>query len=274
MLRVIKHMSIIQAITLGIIQGLTEFLPVSSSGHLIFIPVLFGWQDQGIAFDVVVHLGSLLAVVVYFRKKLGQLIRAFFSRNTAYASDRRLAWFVGLSIIPAGAVGYFLETNSRSALVVGISFIVWGIMLGIADWYQKQRVKTGKKETDVNHLSKKQVLLIAVAQAIALIPGTSRSGITMTAGLGSGLSKKAAAEFSFLMSVPIIFLAGMMKVLEFVEQGSAGVSAGALSAGFIAAGLSGFLAITGLMKLIQSRGFLPFVVYRVIIGALILIFLV
>ncbi len=263
-------MTFFQAITLGIVQGLTEFLPVSSSGHLILFPQLFGWSDQGITFDVIVHLGTLVAVVVYFRKKLWELGKAFFSRNTLLQSERRIAWLILLSIIPAGIVGVLLETNDRSAMVLGISMIVWGIVLGIADWYNKRKVKALEPLTDLLHLKVRHVVAIACAQAVALIPGTSRSGITMTAGLFSGLDKKSAAEFSFLMSVPIIVLAGLSKVLDVVQNGAGDVQSSMLLVGFLASAASGFFAIAGLMKIIQKWSLMPFVVYRVVLGIVIL----
>ncbi|PIT86916.1 MAG: undecaprenyl-diphosphatase [Candidatus Magasanikbacteria bacterium CG10_big_fil_rev_8_21_14_0_10_43_6] len=261
-------MTAFQAIFLGIVQGLTEFLPVSSSGHLIFLPIVFGWEDQGIAFDVMVHLGSLVAVILYFRTNIWKLLRAFFSRGALYAQDRRLAWFILLSIIPAGIVGVLLDSNSRSALVVGISLICWGILLGVADRYSKKRTRAG---SDVQHLRFSQVVVISLAQAVALIPGTSRSGITMTAGLFSGLTKKAAAEFSFLMSIPIIVAAGLLKTIEFVEVGFGDIAADVLLLGAFSAALSGWIAIAALMKIIQKWSFLPFVVYRIIVGVIILV---
>ena len=264
-------MTMFQAIFLGVIQGITEFLPVSSSGHLIFLPTLFGWQDQGIAFDVMVHLGSLVAVVVYFRKKIWQLMQAFFSTDKSKKSDRLLSWFIIISIIPAGVIGLLLKSNSRSALVVGISLIFWGLVLGAADLYAKKRKKTG---ADINNLKLWQIICISFAQAIALIPGTSRSGITMTAGLFSGLTKKAAAEFSFLMSVPIIAAAGILKTKEFIEVGFGDITFGVLFIGCISAAISGWFAIAGLMKIIQKWSFMPFVVYRVIIGVIILVTLI
>lgn len=263
-------MTFVQAAVLGIVQGFTEFLPVSSSGHLILFPRLFGWADQGIGFDVIVHLGTLVAVVIFFRKKLWELCKAFFSRSTLLRPERRIAWLIVLSIIPAGVVGVLLETNDRSVLVVGISMIVWGIVLGIADWYNKRKIKELKPLTDLLHLKVWQVITIACAQAVALIPGTSRSGITMTAGLFSGLDKKTAAEFSFLMSVPIIALAGLNKVIDVVQNGAGGVESSMLFVGFVASAVSGFIAIAGLMKIIQKWSFLPFVVYRVVLGVLIL----
>lgn len=267
-------MSVFEAIVLGTIQGVTEFLPVSSSGHLIFFPTLFQWADQGIAFDVMVHLGTLVAVVVYFRKKLWALCCAFFSSSSHNTHERRLAWFIVLSMFPAGLVGYVLETNTRSAFIVAVNLILWGIVLGAADWYHHYRIRQGKSGAALEQMTPTQVGIIAVAQAIALIPGTSRSGITMTAGLLSGLSKKTAAEFSFLMSVPIIFVAGLVNIIDMIQVGTQGVSVSALLVGFIAAALSGFVAIFGLLRFIQKHGFWPFVVYRVIIGLLIMFMLV
>lgn len=275
-------MTIIQSIVLGVIQGLTEFLPVSSSGHLIFLPKLFGWADQGLGFDVVLHLGSLVAVVVYFRKKLWQMIKAFFSRKPELKSDRRLAWLIILSIIPAGVVGLlfndWIEMNLRGAEVVAFGLIFWGIVLYVADTYAKKQPSSraqveGKNKKTLNQTNWKTSLFVGCAQAIALIPGTSRSGITMTAGLFSKFDKKSAAEFSFLMSVPIIFLAGAKHLFEMLEVGLGGLSMVVLIVGFLSAALSGFFAIWGLMKIIQKYSFTPFVVYRIIVGVLVLLYL-
>lgn len=250
-------MDVIQALFLGVIQGLTEFLPVSSSGHLIFIPKLFGWADQGVAFDTVIHLGTLAAVIIYFGKKL---------------IDRKFVWLILLSAVPAGIIGFFwgewIENIFRSALVVGVNMIFWGVVLWVADQFSK---KQESKKT-IKQTSWRSSLFIGCAQAIALIPGISRSGITMTAGLFSKLDKKSAAEFSFLMSVPIIFLAGLSGVVDFVKQGLA-ENFLSLIIGFIASSVSGFIAIWGLMKIIQKWSYAPFVVYRIIIGFLILAFL-
>jgi undecaprenyl-diphosphatase len=269
-------MSITQSIILGIIQGLTEFLPVSSSGHLIFVPKLFGWTDQGISFDVVMHLGTLFAVVVYFRVKLWAMIKAFFSKKQSRISSSelqnnyKLAWLIILSIIPAGLIGLFfgdvIEHKLRMSEVIAIGFIFWGIILWTADRY-------GKKEHNLEKLNWKNALFIGCAQAIALIPGTSRSGITMTAGLFSKLDKKSSAEFSFLMSVPIIFLAGMANVVDMVQNGLGDLTISVLIVGFISSMLSGLIAIWGLMKIIQKWSFRPFVVYRIVLGLLILFFL-
>lgn len=266
-------MSIMQALLLGIIQGITEFLPISSSGHLVFVPALFGWEDQGLAFDVFVHLGSLVAVIVYFRQMLWKLTKALVCRVDK--KDTRLAWMLVLSIIPAGLVGLFLgdwiEGNLRSPAVIATSLIGWGAVLFLADRYgQRQKNASSRiEETTV-----KQALCISFAQAIALIPGTSRSGITMTAGLFSKLDKKTAAAFSFLMSVPVILVAGLVKVKELVSQTTISIDWFSYGIGFIAAALSGFFAIALLMKVIEKWSFTPFVIYRIVIGIGILIWLV
>ncbi|OGH67723.1 MAG: undecaprenyl-diphosphatase UppP [Candidatus Magasanikbacteria bacterium RIFCSPHIGHO2_02_FULL_47_14] len=277
-------MSVFQAAILGIIQGLTEFLPVSSSGHLIFIPKLLGWADQGVGFDVVVHLGTLVAVIVFFRLKLVRIIKHFFvSTETSTklsveageaAQDRKLGWLLILSVIPAVIFGFLISEvwhiEFRSPAFIAWNLVGWGLLLGIADWYTQRQAHLKSLE----HIGIKTTFGIACAQAIALIPGTSRSGITMTAGLFSGLSRTAAAEFSFLMSIPIIAMAGALNIFEMIKNGSVMVSLPALISGFFAAALSGFLAIWMLMKIVQRYRLWPFVVYRVVIGILILVFLV
>lgn len=262
-------MGIVQAVTLGFIQGITEFLPISSSAHLIIVPEIFGWQDQGVVFDLTVHIGTLLAVVLYFRQKLRSIATAFFFKPKT--AEYRLAWFIVFSTIPAGAVGLLLNTNRQPAFIIGINLIVWGILLGAADWYSRRQAAKGVPLADVNHLSVWQVVVLSLTQALALMPGTSRSGVTMTAGLFSKLSRTAAAEFSFLMSIPIIALAGMSKAYE-VWQGSVSVSSWTpLGIGFLVSFVSGFLAIAFLMKIIQRFSFWPFVAYRVMVGIVILV---
>jgi len=267
-------MTILQSVVLGFIQGLTEFLPISSSGHLIFVPKIFGWGDQGLSFDVIVHLGSLLAVVIYFRNKLWKMVKGFLLvKNIEYKTERQFAWLIILTIVPAGIIGLlfgdWIEANLRSSMVIGVGLIFWGIVLYLAENFsQKSKVKSLKSTNWRN------ALFIGCAQAIALIPGTSRSGITMTAGLFSKMDKKSAAEFSFLMSVPIIILAGGLNLLELVQKGLGDLNLSVLMAGFVAAAVSGFIAIAGLMKIIQKWSFKPFVIYRIVVGILILIFLV
>lgn len=264
-------MEISQAIILGVIQGITEFLPISSSGHLIFFPRLLGWVDQGIGFDVVVHLGTLCAVIVFFRSKIKILALSIFSRKDKI--NHKLVWYILLSIIPAGIVGVFfndwIETTLRSTTIIGAGLIFWGLLLGIADKYMKK----SRKIKNLEGLTIKDTILIACVQAIALVPGTSRSGITITAGLFSKLSKQAAAEFSFLMSIPIIALAGMLEIFKLFESGIGNLSIWPLFLGFISSFFAGFIAISGLLKIIQRWSFTPFVIYRIIIGILVLIYL-
>ena len=274
-------MQIVQALVLGIVQGITEFLPISSSGHLIFVPKLFGWSDQGLAFDVMVHMGTLFAVVWYFRKRIFVLLKNVFPKYSGkekkwVISDPlnfRLAWFVGLSIIPAGIVGLFfndfVEANFRDSSFVALGLIFWGIILGLADWYGKK--KHNKKTLDSLHW--KNVVAIACAQAVALMPGTSRSGITMTAGLFSGLTKKSAAEFSFLMSIPIIFIAGLTTLKDVFDVGITSSEISIMIIGFLSAVFSGYFAVAFMMRIIEKHGYSLFVWYRIILGVLILLFL-
>ncbi|OIO18693.1 MAG: undecaprenyl-diphosphatase UppP [Candidatus Magasanikbacteria bacterium CG1_02_41_34] len=269
-------MNILHALTLGLIQGLTEFLPVSSSGHLIFVPHIFGWPDQGLTFDVIVHLGTLFAVVMYFRLVLWRIVKAFFSwkpeqQTDVLKQDRMLGWMLLLSVIPAIIVGLVFDIfkiEFRSVALVAYGLIFWAIILGIADRYNRKLV------VHRENVTWKDAVVIGLAQVLALFPGTSRSGITMTAGLFSKLSKKEAAEFSFLMIVPIIAMAGALKVLEFLTHGGEGVTALPLTIGFLASAVSGYIAIWGLLKIIKKWSFMPFVVYRIVIAILILVFLV
>lgn len=267
-------MDIMQAIVLGVIQGITEFLPVSSSGHLIFVPKIFGWADQGLGFDVVVHLGTLVAVIAYFRKRLHRILTSLISRETSGEYSRKLALFLVVSIIPAAGAGLFIEQGLgieiRSAKVVAGSLIIWALALGFAELYQRRL----KKHKSTEQLSWIDIIFISIAQAIALIPGTSRSGITMTAGLFRNLSKSAAAEFSFLMSIPVIGAAGLLKVMQLLQDGGGNIGFIPMVVGFVAAALSGYVAISWLMKLVERHGFMPFVVYRIIVGITILVFLV
>jgi len=298
-------MTIPHALTLGIIQGLTEFLPISSSGHLVFLPVLFGWEDQGLAFDAMLHVGTLVAVVFYFRKKLWEIfvgmkqIRGLYADDANHAdmsipdssfrilTSRRLGWLLLLSTIPAVVVGFLLQKvvqiEIRSTAVIGFNFIFWGVILYIADRYNNNlhknnllvlnSAKPDSQSPSLQSIGWKQTLFIGCAQAVALIPGVSRSGITMTAGLFSKFDKKSAAEFSFLMSVPIIAMAGGLKVFQLFRYGLLDLQIHSLVIGFVASMVSGFFAIHWLMKIIQKYSFLPFVVYRIVVGLLILVFL-
>lgn len=267
-------MTITQAIVLALVQGFTEFLPVSSSAHLILVPKLFGWPDQGLAFDVIVHVGTLIAVVIYFRHDLWQILRHWFRQFSAQKHDphgyARLGNLIILATIPTGIIGLLaddvVDGYLRSPLVIAASTLVFGIALGVADRF-------GKRLLSIEQTSPWRAVVYGLAQAIALIPGTSRSGITITAGLMMGFSREAAARFSFLMSIPIITLAGLLKTKEWMDQPHA-IDAAPLVVGFIFSALSAYLCITVFMKLLTRTGMLPYVGYRIVLaGVLLWVFL-
>ena len=254
---------------LAILQGLTEFLPISSSAHLIFIPQLLGWSDQGLAFDVAVHLGSLSAVLWHFRYDLRPLLSNWFNslRGQAQTPESRLVWAVFFATIPVALLGLlfadFISNELRNILVIMITTVGFGLLLGYADW-------TGKRQRNEFDLNWKDVLIIGFAQAIALIPGTSRSGITMTAGLMLGLTREAAARFSFLLSIPVITLAGGLLMIDLL-QSTAPVDWPKLAVGTGIATLSAYACIHLFLALIERVGFLPFIIYRIILGAFLLL---
>lgn len=266
-------MDIWHIIILAVLQGLTEFLPISSSAHLILFPQLTGWEDQGLAFDVAVHIGSLFAVLMYFRTDLKPLIVSWFQsiKTRQLTPESRLVWGVGIGTIPVGLVGLAivgagLESHLRSPLIIATSTIVFGLLLWWAD-------VIGKRERDELTLTWQDILLIGLAQALALIPGTSRSGITMTAALLVGLSRKAAARFSFLLAIPVIILAGMSETLKLIGQNTP-VNWSALGFGVIFSALSAYLCIHVFIRLLDRIGMFPFVVYRVGLGIALLIWVI
>ncbi len=266
-----EQINTLQAIVLGLIQGLTEFLPISSSGHLALVPLVSTWPDQGLAFDCVVHLASLTAVVAYFRRDLQAMSKGFVvtCRQRSLQADREgaLAWMVLLATIPAGLAGLafkdFIETDLRSVMVIGVTSIVFGLLLGWAD------IK-GKFQHHEHHIGIRDALLIGVAQAIALIPGTSRSGITMTASLMLGYTRQAAARFSFLMSIPIIVLAGGLKLKDWIAAPEQAAAAPDLLIGYLVSAVSAYLCIHYFLKFLDRTGMGPFVIYRMILGAVLL----
>ena len=258
----------LQIIILALIQGLTEFLPISSSGHLILPAELLGWRDQGLAFDVAVHVGTLAAVLIYFRNDIGRLIVAWFTSLRGESSqDSLLAWNIIWATVPVGIVGLlfedFIEAHLRSVAVIAATTIIFGLLLGWAD-------KTGKRSKSISELGLSPAIIIGCAQAVALIPGTSRSGITMTAGLALGFTRQAAARFSFLLSIPVITLSGGFKTFELVEEG--GADWFALGLGSFLAAVSAFACIYWFLKLIDRIGMWPFVVYRLLLGAVLIAF--
>ncbi|WP_341325344.1 undecaprenyl-diphosphate phosphatase [Methylotuvimicrobium sp. KM2] len=255
-------MDIIQAISLALLQGLTEFLPISSSAHLILLPVILGWEDQGLAFDVAVHVGTLTAVVAYYRKDLLTIIAAWFGSFTGNGAsdDSRLAWYVVLGTIPVGLAGlsmpHSLEESLRSPLVIASSTIVFAMLLWVSEKFAKER------RTVVTLFD---ALLVGVFQAIALIPGTSRAGITITAGLFSGLQREQAARFSFLLSIPVIALAGMLKAFELFKS-DIEVMWDFMAIGAAVSCVVAYLTIGWFLKLLNRIGMIPFVWYRLALG--------
>lgn len=258
-------MDLIQTLALALLQGLTEFLPISSSAHLILLPVLLGWADQGLAFDVAVHVGTLLAVIAYFRNELRRMLNDWLGSlaGRGQTADSRLAWAVGFGTIPVGLAGLlfadFIELHLRSALVIATTTVLFGLLLWWSD-------RGGTRRRDEYSLSWKDVLVIGCAQALALIPGTSRSGITMTAALMLGLSREGAARFSFLLSIPVILLAGGFETHELFQQAGP-VDWQALGVGTAVSAVSAYLCIHFFLKLVARIGLLPFVIYRLILGA-------
>jgi undecaprenyl-diphosphatase len=261
-------MELIQIVILALLQGLTEFLPISSSAHLILFPTLSGWEDQGLAFDVAVHVGTLSAVVWYFRGELVVMLRDWFASivQRRRVGDSNLAWAVGFGTIPVGLAGLLfkdvVETSLRSPLVIAVATVVFGLLLWWAD-AQAKRVR------DEHSIGWRDVVIIGVAQALALIPGTSRSGITMTAGLMVGLDRAAAARFSFLLSIPVILLAGGLNTIE-LARSPLPVDWTSLLLGAALSALSAYLCIHLFLKALERIGMFPFVLYRLALGAVLL----
>ncbi|MGK0375128.1 MAG: undecaprenyl-diphosphatase [Arenicella sp.] len=266
-------MDIFQAIVLAIIQGITEFLPISSSAHLILVPKLFGWTDQGLAFDVAVHVGTLLAVVVFLKKEIKQIAPAWFAgwRGFDWDVHGKLGWLVVFATIPVGLVGLlfgdFIEANLRAAWVIATSTLVFGLLLGWADR------KGDQNSAPVESLSWKQTFLVGIAQAFALIPGTSRSGVTMTAMLALGFSRVAAARFSFLLAVPVIALSGLLKGAELAVSDQA-VDWGVLLLGATLSAIVAFACMHWFMRFVERVGMMPFVIYRILLSIVIVSVLV
>lgn len=260
-------MDIVQAAILGIIQGITEFLPISSSAHLIMVPVFFGWVDQGVGFDLAVHLGTLAAVLLYFRRDVGALVEdgVYSLRYRAHRGRSRLAWAVVIGTIPTGLAGLLIldliDTTLRSIQIIFVTTIVFGLLLGWAD--------SRKHQTRALHeITFKDALLVGCAQAISLIPGTSRSGATITAGLLLGLSREAASRFSFLLAIPITALAACVKLFELAHKGVPVDWSGFLIGGLVSFATA-LTAIHYFLKWLNRFGMWPYVVYRLLLAAVI-----
>lgn len=263
-------MSTIEIIILSLIQGFTEFLPISSSAHLILPSQVLGWRDQGLMFDVAVHLGTLLAVVIYFRREVVDLLQAWFSSLSGrHNAESRLAWWIIVGTIPAGLFGLLakdlIELYLRSAWVIAGTTILFGLVL----WWSDIKAKQVKSEYE---LTLSNAIFIGLAQAIALIPGTSRSGITMTAGLMLGLTRESAARFSFLLSIPVIVMSGGYMSLGFLDEGVV-INWNELAYGVVLSFISAYVCITFFLSVISKMGMLPFVLYRLLLGAGLIVFM-
>lgn len=256
-------MDIVKVVILALIQGITEFLPISSSAHLILPSQILGWPDQGLAFDVAVHVGTLLAVMIYFREDLRKLIIGWFGQfgQAGVSAESRLAWYIILATIPAGLAGLlfndFIELHLRSASVIASTSIIFGLLLWWVDVRAKQNVS-------LEHMTLVMALLIGLAQALALIPGTSRSGITITVALMVGLSRTDSARFSFLLSIPIILLSGAYEGLGLVDESE--VDWIGVLVGVLVSGISAYICIHYFLAFISRLSMLPFVIYRIVLG--------
>jgi undecaprenyl-diphosphatase len=263
-------MDSLQAIVLAIVQGLSEFLPISSSGHLILVPHFLGWTDQGLAFDVAVHVGTLFAVVAYFRQQLFAMTRAWFGSlaGGGMTPDARLAWCVVLGTIPVGIVGLLfsdlIEKMLRNPLFVAGTLSVFGLLMWLADRF-------GRQQRDEYSVGWRDALLIGCAQALALMPGTSRSGVTMTMARTLGLTREAAARFSFLLAVPGIAMAGGYELLQLLGEPDGSVDWSMMSLGLVVSAVTGYLCIHWLLKIIGRIGLAPFAFYRFALAALIVV---
>ncbi|MBN2048694.1 MAG: undecaprenyl-diphosphatase UppP [Anaerolineaceae bacterium] len=265
-------MSLLQSIILGIIQGLSEFLPISSSAHLVLIPFLLGWdlpEEQVFPFDVLVQLATLLAVIIYFRKDLLRLIIAFFeglkNRKPFEAPDSRLAWFIILATIPAGLAGLLLDDVVEAAFnnpaATAIFLLVTALFMWLAESYsQQKRQLTGMRWLDA--------LLIGAAQALAIFPGISRSGSTISAALGRQFDRSAAGRFSFLISIPIMLAAGLLSALDLVSMPNLADFLPVMVVGFLTAGVVGYLSIHWLLKFIKDHSLKLFSVYCVVFAGI------
>jgi len=268
-------MPIHQAIVLGIVQGLAEFLPISSSAHLILVPWVLGWDDPGLAFDVALHLGTLFAVLIVFWRDWVKLIseglRSIGDRRFLDTPERRLFWGLVVATIPGAIVGKLLgdlaEEKLRSPLLIAVTMSVMGLLLWAAD-------KGGRKQKLAEQMTMGEAAGIGVAQAFALIPGVSRSGSTITLGLAFGYTREAIARFTFLLSTPIIFGAGLLKfpkMLREMHSGASPLGWDGLAAGCIASAIVGALVIRWLLAYLRTRTFAVFVIYRLLVAAGILV---
>jgi undecaprenyl-diphosphatase len=259
-----------QAIVLGIVQGLTEFLPISSTAHLRIVPAFLGWEDPGTAFTAVCQLGTMAAVVLYFRGELWRILTTWWAslRQPELRStlDARMGWYIGLGTIPIGIFGLVfkdqIESGARDLYLIGTTLIVLGLVLLLAE-------KVSTRERELESINRRDALVIGLAQACALVPGVSRSGSTISAGLFLNFNREAAARYSFLLSVPAVVLSGLFEARKIGDPGGAGFAPTAIAT--VLAFIVGYATIAFLLKWLTSHSTLIFVIYRVALGALVLV---
>jgi len=264
-------MSTLEAIVLGIVQGLTEYLPISSTGHLRVVPALVGWEDPGAAFTAVVQIGTTLAVLVYFRQDLWRIAVAWLDsvrqRGRRRDLDARLGWYIVLGTIPIGIFGLAfkdqIETGARDLYLIGTVLIVFALIMLAAD-------RLGKKERDLGSVTARDGLVVGLAQAMALVPGVSRSGATITAGMFLGLDREAAARYSFLLSTPAIVLSAAFEMRKFIGGEETGAGALQIVVATAFAFIVGYASIAFLLRWVASHSLGVFVAYRVVLGVLVL----
>lgn len=252
-----------QAVVLGLAQGLGEFLPISSSAHLVLLPWLFRWADPGLTFDIALHLGTLVAVVLYFWRDWWELIIKGFT--DVRSGQGRLFWYLAAASVPGAAAGFVLEKEAetifRSPVLIAVMLVAMGILLYWAD-------RRSAKSVEINSITFRASILIGVSQALAIIPGVSRSGVTMTTGLLAGMTREGAARFSFLLSTPIILGATVVKLPQVISNPS--VITGTFAIGMMVSCITGIVSIGFLLRYVQTKNFLPFAWYRFILGALVM----
>ena len=259
-------MTYTQGIVLGAVQGITEFLPVSSSGHLILVPRLFGWPDQGLAFDAVMHLGTLAALVAYFRRELLGFVSG--------AISPRVGLLLLAATVPGGLAGLafnrLVEARLRSPLVIALATAGWAVVMWIADRRARSPSPHGDGEP-LERVSWGQGMAVGVAQALALIPGTSRSGVTITTGLLADLDRATAVRYAFMLGIPITAAAGLYKTLQLMHHGVPAGIGGPLAAAVVASFISGWFAVWFLVSYVRQRSLTPFILYRLALAVAILL---
>ncbi|MEX2139383.1 MAG: undecaprenyl-diphosphatase UppP [Pirellulales bacterium] len=268
-------MTLLQAIVLGIVQGLTEFLPISSTAHLLIVPRLLGWADPGAAFSAVIQIGTLVAVLLYFWTDVWRIGRATFAGLAAGRPlgtyDARLGWLIAVATLPIVVVGLVfqdaIETTLRSLYVISASLIGLAVVLSLAELYVRWELRRGRVLKQLDRIGWGEAIVVGLAQAVALVPGSSRAGVTITGGLFCGLSREAAARFSFLCSLPSIFAAGVYELYKEREAlvGSQSDAVNLLAA-TAAAAIVGYWSIGFLLRLLRTRTTLVFIVYRLVLG--------